>query len=183
MTSKKQPYNRRELERALSLLNREPRPLEMSIYTCLWQEECSGKYSLPLLSELPSESSRAVKEHPKMLELGDNYQMLFRVSPDMYESERSFAGLGARSIGAAVFVHGTDDTYVEKALQPLALSAYAAGIPILKVWESGISRKNLILNVATFALLRNRKFPSTTLKTSGAEIWWIHTGRSASEQE
>lgn len=183
MTSKKQPYTREELERVQSLLNREPRPLEISIYTRLWHEECSGKYSRPLLSELPSDSSRAVKEHPKMLELGDNYQMLFQVTPDMYESERSFAGLGARSIATAVFTHGGDDKHAEGALQPLALSAYAAGIPILKVWKSGISRKNLTLNVAALALLRNKKFPSTILQTSGAEIWWIHTRRSASDEE
>jgi len=183
VTSKKQPYTGKELERVQSLLNREPRPLEMSIYSRLWEEECSGKYSRSLLSELPCDSSRAVKEHPKMLELGDNYQMLFQVTPDMENSERSFAELGARSIGAAVFAHGGNDKDVEKALHPLALSAYAAGTPILKVWKSGIARKHPTLNVASFALLRNKKFPSTVLQTSGAEIWWIHTGRSDSVME
>ncbi len=175
MISKEKTYPDEIQERIQTLLNRDPRPLEMKIYTQLWEEECSGKYSRPLFSELASDSSRSVKEHPKMLELGDNYQMLFSVNTDMDETERSFAELGARSVGLAVFSHGGNEKELATALHPLARSAYASGTPILNVWESGLSRKTHSVNVASLALLRNKKFPSTLLQTSGAEIWWIHT--------
>ncbi|MDD3807492.1 MAG: AIR synthase related protein [Candidatus Marinimicrobia bacterium] len=167
-----------------SLLNREPLPLEISIYTRFWEEEeYSGKYSRHLLAELPVESSRSVKEHPKMLEVGDNYQMLFNVSMDIENTERYFAGLGAKSVGAVVHRHGGDDQTLKNALEPLSLFAYGAGIPILNIESSGISREKQTITIAEIGLLRNKNFLTPSLKSLHSEIWWVFPLKSTSSLE
>ncbi len=160
-------------ERISSILNRDPRPLEEKIFNRMWNEECSGKYSRPLLSELPSQSQRSVREYPRMLELGDNYQMLFQVSTCQEDTESAFAEKGARSVASAFFCHGDRDDHLRSLVGSQALYAYAFGIPVLNVFRSGIPQKTETVNIASIALLRNKKFPETTLRIPGSEIWWV----------
>ncbi len=170
-------------ERVQTLLNREPGPLETEIFRRLWSEDCSGKYSKNLLSELVSENSRLPKDNPDILDIGDNYQLMFSVSDSRDKTERYFAEHGARSVAAMAMVSGGDKEDVARLVEPAALNTYAAGIPMLKIHHARIGQKNPFIKITSLGLSRNRKTLQTTLNTPGAEIWWLYSEIKADQDE
>ncbi|HDT12666.1 MAG TPA: hypothetical protein ENO01_03305, partial [Candidatus Marinimicrobia bacterium] len=175
--------NEEVMERVQILLNREPGHLELEIFKRLWSEDCSGKYSKNLFSELKTDSSHSLKDYPDILEIGDNYQLMFSVTECRHKTEPYFAEHGARSVASSVLVNGGSRDDLVKLIEPVALNAYATGIPLLSIIHTGISQKDAYMKVASLGLSRNRKAPITILTTPGAEIWWLYSGNNVSSEE
>gem|GEM_PF-1925462 len=170
-------------ERVQILLNRQPVHLELEIFKRLWSEDCSGKYSKNLLSELKTDNSRSLRDHPDILDIGDNYQLMFSVTECRHLTERYFAEHGARSVASGVFINGGNKDNLVKLIEPVALNAYATGIPLLNIVHSGIGQKDAYMKVVSLGLSRNRKALSSTLNTPGAEIWWLYSENNISPEE
>lgn len=183
MTDNKSDTLEKIRERVRTLLNREPGTLETDIFRRMWSEDCSGKYSKNLLSELINDSSSSVRDHPDILDIGDNYQLMFSVTDSRHITEQYFAEHGARSIASRVLVHGGSKEDLVRLTEAAALNTYASGIPLLNILHTGIGQRNPYMKIASQGLSRNRKAPQTTLNTPGAEIWWLYPEKTTNPDE
>ena len=79
-----------EYNRIVTLLGREPNPVELGMFGALWSEHCGYKHSRPLLGMLPSRSprvlSRAGAENAGAIDIGHGLAVVFKVESHNHPS-------------------------------------------------------------------------------------------------
>ena len=78
-----------ELDRIVTLLEREPNHFELAVFSLLWSEHCGYKHSALLLRRLPSEGARVLQgpgENAGVLDLGDGLAVAFKVESHNHPS-------------------------------------------------------------------------------------------------
>ncbi len=82
--------SRKEYERILELLGREPNPVELGMFGALWSEHCGYKHSKPLLRVLPSRSPRVLSqpgaENAGAVDIGAGLAVVFKVESHNHPS-------------------------------------------------------------------------------------------------
>ena len=95
MTTATQPLHRRlgmtdeEYESVLGLLEREPRPAELAMYSVMWSEHCSYKSSRAHLRRFPTEAPWVVVgpgENAGVVDLGDGWLAALRIESHNHPS-------------------------------------------------------------------------------------------------
>ncbi|MEN3040841.1 MAG: phosphoribosylformylglycinamidine synthase subunit PurL [Bacteroidia bacterium] len=113
-----------EYERILALLGREPRPVEIWIFSALWSEHCSYKSSLAHLRRLPRQGKHTLRaageENAGILDIGGGWAIAFKVESHNHPSaiapyqgaatgvggiHRDILAVGARPIAALDSLH------------------------------------------------------------------------------
>ena len=78
-----------EYELILSLLGREPRPVELGMFGAMWSEHCGYKHSRPLLKRFPTEAPWVLQgpgENAGAIDVGDNLAVVFKVESHNHPS-------------------------------------------------------------------------------------------------
>jgi len=78
-----------EHDRIQSLLEREPNPLELAVFSLLWSEHCGYKHSAILLRRFPTEGQRVLQgpgENAGVLDLGEGEAVAFKVESHNHPS-------------------------------------------------------------------------------------------------
>lgn len=78
-----------EYELILSLLGREPRPVELGMFGAMWSEHCGYKHSRPLLKRFPTEAPWVLEgpgENAGAIDVGDNIAVVFKVESHNHPS-------------------------------------------------------------------------------------------------
>ncbi|MCX7652744.1 MAG: phosphoribosylformylglycinamidine synthase subunit PurL [Bacteroidia bacterium] len=113
-----------EYERILTLLRREPSPVEVWLFSALWSEHCSYKSSLIHLRRLPRRGAHSLRaageENAGILDIGDGWAIAFKVESHNHPSavapyqgaatgvggiHRDILAVGARPIAALNSLH------------------------------------------------------------------------------
>src|SRR5687768_11724396 len=107
-----------ELERIVSLLEREPNHFELAVFSLLWSEHCGYKHSALLLKRLPSSGPRVLQgpgENAGVLDLGGGEAVAFKVESHNHPSAvEPFQG-------AATGVGGIIRDVIAMGARPIAL--------------------------------------------------------------
>ncbi len=79
-----------EYDRILDILDREPNPVELGMFSALWSEHCGYKHSKPLLRLLPSQSPRTLlrmgQENAGAVDIGDGLAVVFKIESHNHPS-------------------------------------------------------------------------------------------------
>jgi phosphoribosylformylglycinamidine synthase len=78
-----------EYEQILSLLGREPRPVELGMFGAMWSEHCGYKHSRPLLKRFPNDAPWVLEgpgENAGAIDVGDNLAVVFKVESHNHPS-------------------------------------------------------------------------------------------------
>lgn len=78
-----------EYELILSLLGREPRPVELGMFGAMWSEHCGYKHSRPLLKRFPTDAPWVLEgpgENAGAIDVGDNLAVVFKVESHNHPS-------------------------------------------------------------------------------------------------
>lgn len=78
-----------EYELILSLLGREPRPVELGMFGAMWSEHCGYKHSRPLLKRFPTEAPWVLQgpgENAGAIDVGDSLAVVFKVESHNHPS-------------------------------------------------------------------------------------------------
>ncbi|MGH2924689.1 MAG: phosphoribosylformylglycinamidine synthase subunit PurL [Solirubrobacterales bacterium] len=78
-----------EYERIRELLERDPNPVELAMFSLLWSEHCAYKHSRKLLRRLPTEGPRVVMgpgENAGAVDIGGGYAVAFKVESHNHPS-------------------------------------------------------------------------------------------------
>jgi phosphoribosylformylglycinamidine synthase len=79
-----------EYERIVTLLRREPNPVELGMFGALWSEHCGYKNSRPLLRMFPNESPRVLvragEENAGAVDIGDGLAVVLKVESHNHPS-------------------------------------------------------------------------------------------------
>ena len=71
-----------EYEHIKQILDREPRYVELDIYSLMWSEHCSYKHSRPLLGRFPTSGPRILQgpgENAGIIDVGDGWAVAFKI--------------------------------------------------------------------------------------------------------
>jgi phosphoribosylformylglycinamidine synthase subunit PurL len=78
-----------EHERICDLLERDPNPFELAVFSLLWSEHCGYKHSALLLRRFPTEGARVLQgpgENAGVVDLGDGEAVAFKVESHNHPS-------------------------------------------------------------------------------------------------
>src|SRR4051812_15170133 len=78
-----------EYERICELLDRDPNPVELAMFSLLWSEHCAYKHSRKLLRRLPTEGERVVMgpgENAGAVDVGNGHAVAFKVESHNHPS-------------------------------------------------------------------------------------------------
>src|ERR1041384_4727535 len=78
-----------ELDKARSILGREPNQTEIGIFTVMWSEHCSYKSSRLHLKKLPTGGARVLVgpgENAGIIDIGDGYAIAFKIESHNHPS-------------------------------------------------------------------------------------------------
>jgi phosphoribosylformylglycinamidine synthase len=81
--------NRREHERMVDLLGRQPTLTELGVFSALWSEHCSYKHSRPVLKTFPTTGPQVVQgpgENAGVLRLPDGWAVAFKIESHTHPS-------------------------------------------------------------------------------------------------
>jgi phosphoribosylformylglycinamidine synthase II len=82
--------SRREYERLVNLLDREPNDLELGMTAALWSEHCGYKHTRPLFRHFPTEGPRVLTEvgaeNAGAIDLGDGWCAVFKMESHNHPS-------------------------------------------------------------------------------------------------
>ena len=84
-----QGLSREEYQRILTLLEREPNPLELGIFGVMWSEHCSYKSSRVHLKKLPTQGERVLQgpgENAGVVDLGNGLVAVFKMESHNHPS-------------------------------------------------------------------------------------------------
>lgn len=146
----------REYERILSLLGREPTPVEVWLFSALWSEHCGYKSSLTHLKRLPRWGPRSLRmageENAGILDIGGGWAVAFKVESHNHPSavapyqgaatgvggiHRDILAVGARPIAALNSLHFghpiQNDTFriIEGVVRGIGDYGNALGVPTI----------------------------------------------------
>jgi phosphoribosylformylglycinamidine synthase len=173
-----------ELERIVSLLEREPNHFELAVFSLLWSEHCGYKHSALLLKRLPSTGKRVLQgpgENAGVLDLGDGEAVCFKVESHNHPSAvepfqgaatgvggilRDIIAMGARPIAlldGLRFAPG--DPRFDRAVAGIGAYGNSVGVPTVggeAVFDDAYS-DNVLVNAMCVGLL-----PSDRVTRAGA---------------
>ena len=78
-----------ETRRIIDLLEREPNPVELAVFSLLWSEHCAYKHSKKLLRKLPTVGERVLMgpgENAGAIDVGDGLAVVFKVESHNHPS-------------------------------------------------------------------------------------------------
>jgi phosphoribosylformylglycinamidine synthase II len=173
-----------ELERIVSLLEREPNHFELAVFSLLWSEHCGYKHSALLLKRLPSTGKRVLQgpgENAGVLDLGGGEAVCFKVESHNHPSAvepfqgaatgvggilRDIIAMGARPVAlldGLRFAPG--DPRFDRAVAGIGAYGNSVGVPTVggeAVFDDAYS-DNVLVNAMCVGLL-----PADRIATAGA---------------
>jgi phosphoribosylformylglycinamidine synthase II len=82
--------SRKEYERIVELLGREPTEVELGMFGALWSEHCGYKHSKALLKQFPSKSKRVLvkpgEENAGVIDIGDGMVIIMKIESHNHPS-------------------------------------------------------------------------------------------------
>jgi phosphoribosylformylglycinamidine synthase II len=194
-----------EYERIVELLEREPNPLELAVFSLLWSEHCGYKHSKKLLRTLPTEGDRVVAgpgENAGAVDLGDGLVAVFKVESHNHPSAvEPFQGAatGVGGILRDVFALGAEPIAVLDSLRfgdlstsrtrylfervVAGISSYgnSVGIPTVggEIYFEAPYEQNCLVNVMCVGLAQRSKLLRSAAEGPGNKLLLLgaRTGR------
>jgi phosphoribosylformylglycinamidine synthase subunit PurL len=189
-----------ELDRIVSLLEREPNDFELAVFSLLWSEHCGYKHSAPLLRRLPSDGTRVLQgpgENAGVLDLGAGLAVAFKVESHNHPSAvapfqgaatgvggilRDIVAMGARPVALLDGLRfGGNDWHFSRAVGGIASYGNSTGVPTVggEVVFDERYRDNCLVNAMCVGLLPVAQLTRARATGAGALVllYGATTGR------
>ena len=189
-----------ELDRIVTLLDREPNRFELAVFSLLWSEHCGYKHSALLLRRLPSDGERVLQgpgENAGVLDLGDGLAVSFKVESHNHPSAvepfqgaatgvggilRDIAAMGARPVALLDGLRfGRNDDHFSRAVGGVGHYGNCVGVPNVGgevVFDESYA-SNCLVNAMCVGLLPTERLMSAKATQAGALVvlYGATTGR------
>ncbi len=189
-----------ELDRIVTLLEREPNHFELAVFSLLWSEHCGYKHSALLLRRLPSEGPRVLQgpgENAGVLDLGDGLAVAFKVESHNHPSAvepfqgaatgvggilRDISAMGARPIALLDGLRfGAPDDHFSRAVGGVGHYGNCVGVPNVggEVVFDDSYASNCLVNAMCVGLLPADRLTTAKATAVGAHVlvYGATTGR------
>ncbi|MBA2296263.1 MAG: phosphoribosylformylglycinamidine synthase subunit PurL [Actinobacteria bacterium] len=189
-----------ELDRILTLLEREPNHFELALFSLLWSEHCGYKHSALALRRLPSDGERVLQgpgENAGVLDLGDGLAVAFKVESHNHPSAvepfqgaatgvggilRDIAAMGARPVALLDGLRfGAPDDHFSRAVGGVGHYGNCVGVPNVggEVVLDETYASNCLVNAMCVGLLPTDRQMSAKATQAGALVvlYGATTGR------
>ncbi|MDW8057697.1 MAG: phosphoribosylformylglycinamidine synthase subunit PurL [Bacteroidia bacterium] len=189
-----------EYERIVALLGREPRPVEVWLFSALWSEHCSYKSSLIHLRRLPRRGERTLRaageENAGLIDIGDGWAIAFKVESHNHPSaiapyqgaatgvggiHRDILAVGARPIAALNSLHFgypiDDATYqlIDGVVRGIGDYGNALGVPTIggETYFAPEYQGKPIVNAFSLGIARIEWIVSARARGSGNKVLYL----------
>ena len=189
-----------ELDRIVTLLEREPNHFELAVFSLLWSEHCGYKHSALLLRRLPSEGPRVLQgpgENAGVLDLGDGLAVAFKVESHNHPSAvepfqgaatgvggilRDVSAMGARPVALLDGLRfGAPDDHFGRAVGGIGHYGNCVGVPNVggEVVFDDAYASNCLVNAMCVGLLPVERLTRAKATAVGAHVvvYGATTGR------
>ena len=189
-----------ELDRIVSLLEREPNHFELAVFSLLWSEHCGYKHSALLLRRLPSTGERVLQgpgENAGVLDLGEGLAVAFKVESHNHPSAvepfqgaatgvggilRDISAMGARPVALLDGLRfGAPDDHFSRAVGGVGHYGNCVGVPNVggEVVFDDAYASNCLVNAMCVGLLPVERLTRAKATQAGALVvlYGATTGR------
>jgi phosphoribosylformylglycinamidine synthase len=189
-----------ELDRIVTLLEREPNHFELAVFSLLWSEHCGYKHSARLLRRLPSAGERVLQgpgENAGVLDLGGGLAVAFKVESHNHPSAvepfqgaatgvggilRDVVAMGARPVALLDELRfGANDWHFSRAVGGIGHYGNCTGVPTVggEVVFDDAYADNCLVNAMCVGLLPVERLTRAKATAAGSLVvlYGATTGR------